>query len=306
MNKILKDCYKRILPRVFRSRIDIWRQDEFLKNIRIKILDHYKYPPTPTLKNDQLVEVLSYLKKNPLHMFPYEFINKYDSQQVQVHKDEKSDYKYVVYKEKRLYYPLGWSSDDIRYSHSFSCLEQDNDSPHSYESSSFNYNDEDIAVDAGAAEGNFSLSIVEKVKRLYIFECTEGWITPLKKTFQPWHEKVEIIPMKISNKSTAESTTLDDFFEEKNELPTILKIDVDGGEKDLLRGASKILDESKHLKISLCTYHQKNDFREFKTLLEKLGYNIFPSKGYMIFYLDEPLEEPYLRKALLFASKQIQ
>jgi hypothetical protein len=305
MSKIIKNIYRNFVPLGFKSRIDIFRQDAFLKNIRLNILDHYKeFPPLPG--NHQIFEVISFLKKNPLHMFPYDFIHKYDSKRVEVYEDEDSAYKYVLYKDKRLYYPLGWSPENIKYSHSFSCLEQDNDSPHSYESSSFNYYGDDIAVDAGAAEGNFSLSIVEKVKKLYIFECEEGWLAPLRKTFQAWSEKVEIIPMKLSEKVTPESTTLDQFFAQKNELPTILKIDVDGGEKDLLQGASRIFKQSDKLKISLCTYHQKNDFHEFKTLLEKLEFKVYSSQGYMIFYLDEPLEVPYLRKALLFASKQIK
>ena len=79
-------------------------------------------------------------------MFPYDFIHKYNSQQVEVHKDEKSDYRYVIHENKRLFYPLGWSSENIKYSHSFSCLEQDNKSPHSYASSSFSYQENDIAV----------------------------------------------------------------------------------------------------------------------------------------------------------------
>ena len=303
MSNFYKTLYKKIVPQIIRTRLDILRQDAFLKNIRYNILDYYNGSP-PSPENHQILDVISFLKKNPLHMFPYDFINKYDSQQVEVHRDEKSDYRYVIYENKRLYYPLGWTSENIKYSHSFSCLEQDNESPHSYASSSFIYNEDDIAVDAGTAEGNFSLSIVEKVKKLYIFECSEGWFGPLHKSFEPWREKVEIIPLKLSKNVTSKSTTLDQFFAEKNELPTILKIDVDGGEKDLLSGASRILQQSDKLKISLCTYHQKNDFREFKTLLEKLEFKVHSSKGYMIFYLDEPLKEPYLRKALLFASKQ--
>ena len=303
MSNLEKTLYKKFVPQIFRTRFDILRQDAFLKNIRLNILDHFKeFAPSP--ENHQILDVISFLKKNPLHMFPYDFIHKYNSQEVEVHKDEDSDYEYVIYDKKRLFYPLGWSGENIKYSHSFSCLEQDNESPHSYASSAFSYNEDDIAVDAGAAEGNFSLSIVDKVKKLYIFECSEGWIGPLRKSFEPWREKVEIIPLKLSNKVTSESTTLDQFFEEKNESPTILKIDVDGGEKDLLSGASKILQQSEKLKILLCTYHQKNDFFEFETLLEKLEFKVHSSKGYMIFYLDEPLEEPYLRKALLFASKQ--
>ena len=305
MSNLHKTLYKKVVPQILRTRFDILRQDEFLKNIRYNILDYFKgFPPSP--ENHEVLDVISFLKKNPLHMFPYDFIHKYNSQEVEVHKDADSDYEYVIYENKRLFYPLGWTSENIKYSHSFSCLEQDNDSPHSYASSSFIYNEDDIAVDAGAAEGNFSLSIIDKVKKLYIFECAEGWIGPLQKTFEPWREKVEIIPLRLSKKVTSDSTTLDQFFAEKNALPTILKIDVDGGEKDLLSGASRILQQSDKLKISLCTYHQKNDFREFKTLLEKLEFKVHSSKGYMIFYLDEPLKEPYLRKALLFASKQIQ
>ena len=291
------------MPKFLRTRFDILRQDAFLKNIRSNILDYYQGSP-PSPENHQTLDVISFLKKNPLHMFPYDFIHTYDSQQVEVHRDDKSDYRYVIYENKRLYYPLGWSTENIKYSHSFSCLEQDNESPHSYASSSFIYNEDDIAVDAGAAEGNFSLSIVDKVKKLYIFECSEDWIGPLRKSFEPWSEKVEIIPLKLSKNVTSESTTLDQFFAEKNELPTILKIDVDGGEKDLLSGALRILQQGDKLKISLCTYHQKNDFIEFESLLEKLEFKVHSSKGYMIFYLDEPLEQPYFRKALLFASKQ--
>ena len=305
MINLRKALYKAIVPRILRTRFDILRQDAFLKSIRINILDYYKGFPR-SLVNQQILEVISFLKKNPLHIFPYDFIHKYDSQQVDVYKDVKSDYRYVIYENKKLFYPLGWSSENIKYSHSFSCLEQDNESPHSYASSSFCYKDDDITVDAGAAEGNFSLSIVDKVKKLYIFECSEGWVGPLQKTFEPWRDKVHIIPLKLSNNVTSESTTLDQFFAEKNELPSILKIDVDGGEKDLLEGASSILKKSDKLKISLCTYHKKNDFYEFKNLLENLEFKVHSSKGYMIFYLDEPLQEPYLRKALLFASKRIK
>ena len=129
-------------------------------------------------------------------------------------------------------------------------------------------------------------------------------LAPCRKHLSLGIKKSKLFLLKLSKKVTSESTTLDNFFAEKNELPTILKIDVDGGEKDLLRGASRILQQSDKLKISLCTYHQKNDFHEFKSLLEKLEFKVHSSKGYMIFYLDEPLEEPYLRKALLFASKK--
>lgn len=300
MSRYLRNMYRLMIPQSIQSRIDIRRQDKFLKELRINILENFKNADVKEEKH--IWDVVSFLKKNPLHMFPYNFIHKYVSEKVEVHKDEKSNYNFVIYENKRLYYPLGWSLENIKYSHAFSCLEQDKESPHSYAASSFIYSCDDIAVDAGAAEGNFSLSIVEKVKKLYIFECSNGWIEPLRKTFEPWNEKVEIIPLKLSNILNTGSTTIDHFFEDR-ESPSIMKIDVDGAEKDLLDGASKILEESTILKISLCTYHKKNDHKDFKELLKKLNFKVRTSNGYMIFYLDEPLQKPYLRKALIFASK---
>ena len=45
------------------------------------------------------------------------------------------------------------------------------------------------------------------------------------------------------------------------------------------------------------------DEAKFTNLLQNLKFSVKASSGYMIFYLDEPLQEPYLRRALLFASK---
>ena len=298
---MIKKAYRSVIPRSVQTRLDMWRQDRFLKDMRINILKHFNENDS-LIGNYQIEEVLSFLRKNPLHMFPYNFIYKYDSVKVNVHKDSTSNLNYVFLRNKKLFYPKGWSSENIRYSHSFSCLEQDEFSPHSYADDSIQYGKNDIVVDAGSAEGNFSLEIVEKVKKVYLFECSDGWQEPLKKTFEPWKEKVEIIPFKLSSIEDSSSTTLDRFFENK-EPPTILKIDVDGDEKSLLEGSKNLLKDLDYLRIALCVYHKKNDEVEFTNLLQGFNFNVKTSNGYMIFYLDEPLEEPYFRRALLFASK---
>ena len=298
---MIRQIYRTLIPRTIQSRIDIRRQDEFLRKLRNNILKYLSENDNRE-DEDQVLEVLSFLKKNPLHMFPYNFIHKYDANDIEVHNDQSSGYNYVYYMNKKLFYPLGWSTENIKYSHTFSCLEQDKESPHSYAASSFNYKSDDIVVDAGAAEGNFSLSVVEKVKKLYIFECSEGWLGPLRKTFEPWSHKVQIIPLRLSDICDSESTTIDHFFRNKKS-PSLLKIDVDGGEKKLLDGATEILEGSEDIKVALCTYHKQNDYKEFHDFLQKLNFRVRTSNGYMIFYLDEPLEKPYLRKALIFASK---
>ena len=299
--KVIKRAYRSVIPQSIQTRLDMWRQDRFLKDMRINILKHFN-EKDGSVVNYQIEEVLSFLRKNPLHMFPYDFIYKYDAAKINVLKDSSTELNYVFLGNKKLFYPEGWSSENIQYSHSFSCLEQDKQSPHSYQDESINYGPNDVVVDAGSAEGNFSLEIVEKVKKVYLFECSDGWHTPLKKTFEPWGDKVEIIPLKLSSTEDLSSTTLDRFFENK-EPPTILKIDVDGDEKSLLEGAKNLLKDLDYLRIALCVYHKKNDEAEFTNLLQNLKFSVKTSHGYMIFYLDEPLQEPYLRRALLFASK---
>jgi predicted RNA methylase len=51
-----------------------------------------------------------------------------------------------------------------------------------YTTSVFNQAD-DVVADLGAAEGNFSLSIINKVKKIYIFEYDKEWVEALKAPF---------------------------------------------------------------------------------------------------------------------------
>ncbi len=303
MNKSnIKKIYHSIVPDIVRRYVSIKRQNPFLSNIRSDILNYYDVKKTNSTENKELNSAISFLRKNPLHMFPYEFIYKYNSEKVIVFKDSSTELNYVYLENKKLFYPKVWSAGNIQYAHSFSCIEQDERSPHSYQDQSITYGPNDIVVDAGTAEGNFALEIVEKVKKLYLFECSDGWQEPLNKTFEPWKDKVEIIPLKLSSTVNANSTTIDHYFENK-EPPTILKIDVDGDERNLLEGSRKLLKDQAYLRIALCVYHKRNDEKEFTDLLEDFNFSVKTSSGYMIFYLDEPLKKPYLRRALLFASK---
>jgi hypothetical protein len=303
MNKSnIKKIYHSIVPNIVKRYISRKRQDPFLTKIQSNILNYYDVQITDFIGNKEIDSAISFLRRNPLHIFPYDFIYKYDSAKINVFKDSSTKLNYVYLRNKKLFYPEGWSSENIQYSHSYSCLEQDKQSPHSYQDESINYGPNDVVVDAGSAEGNFSLEIVDKVKKVYLFECSEGWQKPLKKTFEPWGDKVEIIPLKLSSTEDLGSTTLDRFFENR-EPPTILKVDVDGDEQNLLEGSKRLLKEQSYLRIALCVYHKINDEVEFTNLLQDFNFKVKTSNGYMIFYLDEPLQEPYFRRALLFASK---
>lgn len=68
-------------------------------------------------------------------------------------------------------------------------------------------------------------------------------------------------------------TSLDRFFKGKpdHDLPTFIKMDIEGAEKEALIGAKDII-KKKHPKLAICAYHKPEDIYE----LPKLIYDINP------------------------------
>jgi hypothetical protein len=255
-------------------------------------------PFTDNLEAQQVVE---FVRTKGVVIFPYPFTSKYKKGDIVVYTDDQNGMKYVLMEGKRLYFKRKWSADRIRRSFHDLTLEQDEASPHRYLTSSFNLSKADVVADFGAAEGNFALAVIEKVSRIYLFECDPDWIEALQCTFAPWKDKVEIIPKFVSDRNDERHCSGDVFFKDKE--VTFLKIDVDGGERPLLKGFKQILHNRTNLKIALCTYHQHQDESEFTGLLETSGFKVSPSMGYMIFYYDKKLKSPYIRRALIRGIK---
>jgi|SRR5215831_6385204 len=102
-------------------------------------------------------------------IIPYPFTLEYDLNKIIVHHDEEVDMFYVYLDGKKLYYHRGFSNrTDVQKSFMYVTAEQHPDSPHRYLDEVFSVNANDIVADLGAAEGNFSLMVVDKVKELTI------------------------------------------------------------------------------------------------------------------------------------------
>ena len=294
MNKFLFPVYRVLVPKPLRTAV--------LKNsLRRKILKHFSSLPENQV-NDEHREVLRYLENNPVRIFPYPFHDNYSAEKTEVFYDAEKKMRFVIQDGKRLYFKKRWSEKRIKRAYSDLQREQDIGSPHRYLTETFTIGNDDVLADIGAAEGNFSLAVIEKVRKVYLFEYDREWTEALRATFAPWSEKVEIINKYVSDFNDGAHIRLDTFYEKKKDL-TFLKIDVDGAEAIVLNSCGEVFNSGNSLKVALCTYHKNNDETDFTSLLKSYGYKVTPSYGYMIHYYDKKIMAPYLRRGLIRAVR---
>lgn len=294
MNKYLFPVYRILVPKPIRTSI-------LKKTLRRNITDLLSSIPESLINDDQK-QILEYLRTNEVRIFPYPFHDKYSAEQVEVFFDSEKGMRYVLQDGKRLYFKKRWGVKRIQRAYSDLAREQDINSPHRYLTDSFSIGSADVLADIGAAEGNFSLAIIEKVKKIYLFEYDREWDEALRATFAPWSGKVEIINKYAADFNDDSHIALDDFYDQKKDI-TFLKIDVDGAELIVLNSCKRIFGSSASLKVALCTYHKQDDEEVFTELLKKHRFSVTPSKGYMINYYDKNLRSPYLRRGLIRASR---
>ncbi len=294
MNRYLFPVYRVLVPKPLRTVI-------LKKSLRRKILDHFASLPESDIDDDQR-EVLRYLKDHEVRIFPYSFHDNYSPGKVDVFYDHERGMRYVMQEGKRLYFKKRWSVNRIKKAWSDLLREQDINSPHRYLTESFKAGKGDVIADIGAAEGNFSLSVIDNVKKVYLFEYDPEWIEALRATFAEWADKVVIIDKFVSDVNDNSHVRFDTFFENNSDI-NFLKIDVDGAESVVLKSCDNLFSGGDQLKIALCTYHKNNDEEDFALLLGKNGFTVEPSGGYMINYYDKKIKAPYLRRGLIRATR---
>ena len=270
------------------------------------ICNYYNIHPTEA-KNYK--EELNYLNSvDFIDPFPYPTIK--HCKNVQSGFDEKKFMSFVLHNGKKMYFPKGWNTDNaVNYYLRF--IERENilggefttKSPHLYQSDLVHVDEGDIVVDAGAAEGLFALDNVEKAKFIYLLEVEPEWIEALKASFEPYKEKVQIVPKFLSNIDSKNNITLSSLLENKMHETFFIKMDIEGVEEDVLSSNEIFLDSENTIKISCCTYHCKDHATTIPALLNKHGFKTEMSDGFMVFYWDPNLNAPYFRKGLVRAIR---
>jgi hypothetical protein len=298
--KYIRNIYRWIVPLKTRRKIEFILFGVSKPKLRRKIIRYLESKLENKITSEEL-EVLSFLISNPLQVFPYEFTREYNAESVKVEYDRHFDLNYVLYVDKKLFFKRNWSEERIKTIFSNQLIEQHPKSPHRYLGHGFDVEENSVVVDIGVADGNFALSIIEKVKKVYLFEPNEKWIEALEATFSPWRDKVIIVNKWVSDIDDEPFITLDTYFRETK--LDFIKIDVDGFEWKLINGSRRIISGGKNLKIALCTYHKQDDHVVFSEFFKERGFDISYSNGYMIFPWGKQ-KAPYLRRGMIRATKR--
>lgn len=254
-------------------------------------------------EDSQVQETISYWKQNDVTFFnQFAFTSvKYDV----VYWDTNNNMPYVLYENKRLYYPRGYRDffvkDNKLYVASYRAMEQHEHSPHRYLTNEICIKENDIVVDAGAMEGDFALPYIDRIKKLYLFESDPEWVEALKYTYQDYCDKVVIINKMLSSRSGDQETTLEESIE--GGKVDFIKMDIEGAEVEVLYASQKLL-RANAIRCAVCCYHGKNDRKEIEHIFAQNGYRCSVSNGYVVFLADPDIfREADFRKGVVYAEK---
>lgn len=229
--------------------------------------------------DEEILSIVKYIEKNGLKIFNYDFTSKYQALKPAIFFDDTCHMYYLYHEGKKMYFSrkLDTAAKVLEYYKSI-CWEQDKDSPHRYLGDITEIPKDAVVVDAGVAEGNFSLDIIDRVRKIYLIEVDKDWIDALHMTFENYMDKVVFVNKFLSNEVNEQCDTLDNIIIEPVDF---LKMDIEGCERDALEGAKEMLDKSKNIKCAICAYHRHDDEIVIRKLLESAHISCTTTKGYM-------------------------
>ena len=247
-------------------------------------------------------EIVDYLSKNSLAVFPYKYKSEYSLKNITAAKDDLCGMIYIPYNNNKIYMKRKYKSYyRAKYYFNNILIEQDPRSPHRYTTDDFQPNKNSIIIDIGGAEGFFPLEYIDSAKAVYIFECDPGWNEALLKTYDQYSDKIQVINKFVSDHDDDTNICLDTFINEYNlfDDDIFIKIDAEGSEPYIIDGARNMLQKTQKVKLAVCCYHSSDHENVISSKFDN-NWTITHSNGYMLYYSDYDFyNEPYVRRGVL-------
>lgn len=213
---------------------------KYIRRLVRKIISYHK-------NNPLYKESIEVLRRKGFQSVPFFWTEEYNENDIQIFYDKNDNLPFVYHEcinigKQKLFFPSEFSKSEIKRVYNALLIEQDKRCTHAYFSENF-YLDKGVHFfDIGCAEANLSLQYIDYIDKLYLFECDKKWMLPLKKTFEPWLEKITIVNKYVSDKNDGEYITMNTFLDTLN-LPKdtniYIKADIEGFEKNLIRGGGE-------------------------------------------------------------------
>ena len=280
---MIVNLYRKLLPLFFRTKVYNFVLGDILffkRNFDIilksKFIAYFFWILPKTEEN----KAYRFMGKYGLTSYPYPYMLEHKNKTVSVEHDLNLNLPFIIHNNKKLYFKATSSDEEIVILYKALTTEQDERAAHRYVRSYEELKGRTL-LDVGSAEGIFSLHTIEFVNHIYLFEYDPEWVKPLMATFVPWKDKVTLIPKYIDEKTDDISITLDDFLRDKQKENLFIKMDIEGAERRALNGAKETLKNVKNLRMSVTTYHQKNDPEFISEFVSKYGLNYEFSDGLM-------------------------
>jgi hypothetical protein len=256
---------------------------------------------------------IDFLKEQKeIAVFPYKNIKQLDT--IDSGYDTEKALPYVIHNNRRLYFVRSLTEEEAAGTYR-NFIENENilgggymeKTPHQYQSETFHVKNGDILLDIGCAEALFALNVIDKVRKVILFESDPVWFEPLKATFEKEivSGKVILIEKNAGDKDTARSVTIASVLQNEEYESLFIKMDIEGAETEVVKSCEKWMETDKDIRFSCCTYHKEDHADILKHIFEKHNYKIEFSDGYMLFIIDKRIRYPYFRKGIIRATNKI-
>lgn len=299
----IKAVIQKVLPQNIRSRLLQSKSIDYVnRKINVGMIKKlYKNSNDP-----EMGELLNYIRKSKGKtisgvLVQQELVYDYLKKDIKVENDGSVHLSYVVHNGKRMYFPKTMSDEAIKNYYRSNLLEQDNKSAHCYFTDMSIYPEGGVFVDLGAAEGNFSLDLLDRAGHIYLFEGDENWIEALRATFSPWQDKVTIVPKYVGNKKEEKYVTLSDYFGKEKHID-VIKMDIEGAEVAVIQDNVAFFESHDETVLVVCVYHKENDEADIKKLMPN---HYFREQGW-IMGSNRNVLHPYVRRVLMFGKQKRQ
>lgn len=275
--------YRTLLPAAFRKRLYeafLGKMLHSLRHSKVRIQGLFQAFTGLFRSLNERQQALAFIGIHGITSYPGSYALKYQKQDVPVEWDQTLGLPWVLHNGRKLYFPANMKPEQVARLYRSLITEQDDAAAHRYVADYASLKGNTL-LDVGAAEGIFSLDVIELVDKVYLFEYEPYWLAPLQATFAPWKHKVEIVHRYVGDHDDAQFIKLDTLFADATPSPLFLKMDIEGWERSALAGATSLLHKNINMRASVTVYHRPDDPQVIGNIFREAGFSTSFNPGYI-------------------------